>query len=270
MAKILINDIKYHIQQLNPKGEKTIILITGLLGNVAQWYFTFAPILAKKYRVIMFDLRSHGKTEKTKDGFDLESMADDILALMNKLDIEQTHLVGYSYGSQIAIKFAIKYPDKIDCLVLLESPSPKHSMVYQIMNEYNLTTLEEVKRKLPEIVIGKVQSQITPNEKSSRSSQRVFKSIMKVFKHLCWDTTLIEDLHREQEFENDDLQAINANTLLLYGSESDCLDEAKKLDTWIPNTQYILKNGGHWYPLEQPTEVGKDIRNFLQLSEVYI
>ncbi len=234
-----------------------------LLGNVAQWYFTFAPVLAKNYHVVMFDLKSHGKSEKGKGGFDLKKMAEDVLGLMNALEIEKAHLVGYSFGAQIALKFAVIFPDRCNQLILLESPSPKHSMVYQVMEEQNLKTLEEVKQQLPDIVMGKVKNQMVGEGKVSRGKTRVLNSIMAVFKHLCWETTLIEDLDREEEFENEDLLMIASDTLLLYGSESDCLDEANNLAKWIPSNHYLLKEGGHWYPLENPVEVAEDVNNFL-------
>ncbi len=267
MATIKVNGLKVHVQQLNPKGSETIILIPGLLGNLAQWYFNFAPILAKKYHVVMYDLKSHGKSEKGKSGFDLSNMATDLLGLMNQLHIEKTHIVGYSFGAQIAIKFAIEYGDRCGQIAILEAPSPKHSMVYEVMREHNLKTLDEVKKQLPSIVIDKVKNQFSEDQKTSKGAKRILKSTMKVFQHLCWETTLINDLDQEQDFEEEDLHNIAANTLLLYGTDSDCLEESNKLNKWIPSTHYILKKGGHWYTLENPIEVAEDVTHFFNTSE---
>ena len=267
MGKVRANNLDFHVQQMNKEASETIILITGLLGNIAQWYFSLAPILATKYHVIMFDLKGHGKTQKVTKGYDLESMSNDVLGIMNALEIDSAHIIGFSYGAQVALKFVINYPDRCNCLVVMESPNPKNSIVYKVMEQFNITSLEQVKHKLPSYVIDKVNNKIkTDKQEVSRSTARIIKTTMRVYEYLCLHTTLVCDLYYEPEFDEIDLHKIKADTLLIFGSESDCITEAIKLNKWIPKNRLVITEGGHWYPVENPNLVGNEIFNFLKDS----
>lgn len=267
MGIVKVNGLKIHVQQLNSKAPETIILISGILGNVAQWYFTHAPLLAKKFHVVMFDMKSHGKSQKAKNGYDLQSLAGDVQGLMNALNIEKAHIAGYSFGAQIALKFGMIYPDRCLHLIVLESPSPKHNAIGQLMEGYEVANIGEIKQLLPNIMKEKMEDQIKKNKKMI-GARFIIKSMLKIFTYLSRETTFIEDVMNEKEFKIDDLLMIKSNTLLLYGKESDCLDEANKLAKWIPSNEYVLKEDGeHWYPIENPEEVVAEIMNFFSRNK---
>ncbi len=68
--------------------------------------------LAKNYRVVTIDARGHGKSGAGKDTAYGVEMVRDVARLLDHLDIERAHLVGYSMGGMIAIKFLTLYPDR--------------------------------------------------------------------------------------------------------------------------------------------------------------
>jgi pimeloyl-ACP methyl ester carboxylesterase len=84
-------------------------------------HFNFAPAtpeLAKSFRVVDFDMRGYGSSDRPLQHYDMEVWADDVAGLMDVLDIETAHIHGTSMGGMIAIVFAGKYPDRTTSVVI--------------------------------------------------------------------------------------------------------------------------------------------------------
>lgn len=267
MAIITVNNVKFHVQELNPSGSQTIVMVSGMVSTLAQWYFTLAPVLAKKYHVLMFDLRGHGKTEKVIYGYDLTTIASDVIGLMDSKKIARAHILGYSFGAQTALKCAIQFPERFDKIVLIECPSTQHTMIHRYMKENKITDIEKVKRELPNDVLKRYNiERETAFVEGQTDKKRKFLgiSMFKTFEFLCQQTTLLEDLLSEDIFPEEDLEKITSEVLLLFGKESDCLKEAERLHNHIESTSYFLKNGGHWFIMENPGDSFDNILHFLQ------
>lgn len=84
-------------------------------------HFNFAPAtpeLAKSFRVVDFDMRGYGASDRPLQHYDMEVWADDVAGLMDVLDIETAHIHGTSMGGMIAIVFAGKYPQRTTSVVI--------------------------------------------------------------------------------------------------------------------------------------------------------
>lgn len=89
MPVITVNGKSVHIQELNKEAAETIVLVHGMFSNLSVYYFNIAPLLATKYHVVLYDLKSHGMSEKALEGYDLESMTNDLFAL---IEIGRAHV----------------------------------------------------------------------------------------------------------------------------------------------------------------------------------
>lgn len=93
-----------------------VILIHGLHSSFdMNWKLPgTVKLLAEKYKVIGFDVRGHGRSGKPQDeaSYGLQMM-EDVTRLMDHLKIEKAHVVGYSMGGMIALKFIAKHPDRV-------------------------------------------------------------------------------------------------------------------------------------------------------------
>lgn len=112
------NGINIHYLEWG-KGKETIILIHGLSDTAESWK-AFASLLANKYRVIAFDRRGVGKTDKPISGYDMKTLSEDISAAVKELRLNKIHLVGHSAGANAAMTFAADNPDKLRSLTLIE------------------------------------------------------------------------------------------------------------------------------------------------------
>ena len=94
-----------------------VVLISGL-GSQGQSWDTQVPIYSKHYKIVVFDNRGAGKSDKPKAPYSTEQMADDTAALMDALSIDRAHVVGKSMGGMIAQWMAIKYPERVSRIVM--------------------------------------------------------------------------------------------------------------------------------------------------------
>jgi len=97
-----------------------VVLVHGFTGSIERsWIDTdVLPDLARDYRVIAFDLRGHGKSDKPHDPMAYEDLAVDVIRLMDHLKLQQAHMVGYSLGGIILAKLLTTHPARFTSAVL--------------------------------------------------------------------------------------------------------------------------------------------------------
>jgi aminoacrylate hydrolase len=96
-----------------------LILSSGLGGSASYWQPNI-PALAEHFRVIPYDHRGTGRSDRTLPNVvTVDDFADDILALMDALDIPNAHLVGHAAGGVAGLALAMKAPERLDKLVVV-------------------------------------------------------------------------------------------------------------------------------------------------------
>ena len=94
-----------------------ILLIMGLGASLEAWDRT-APVLAARYRVILFDNRGVGRSDVPPGPYSLEMMADDAAAILDAAGVKSAHVYGASMGGMIAQEFALRHPSRVRKLIL--------------------------------------------------------------------------------------------------------------------------------------------------------
>jgi pimeloyl-ACP methyl ester carboxylesterase len=118
MPKALVDGLNLHYQQHGDGPH--IVMVHGITGNLAIWHLEIVPALMSEYRITTYDLRGHGYSDVPPTGYTTADHAADLARLLDTLGIERAHLVGHSFGADIALHFAILFPERIDRLVLVE------------------------------------------------------------------------------------------------------------------------------------------------------
>jgi pimeloyl-ACP methyl ester carboxylesterase len=117
MPDISIRGARLHYEETGA-GPETILFIHGLMLANESWELQ-RDHFAKSYRVITYDLRGQGRSEHTKGGLGLDSLADDAAELLRQLAPEGAHVVGFSMGSFIALRLGVRYPALVRSLTLI-------------------------------------------------------------------------------------------------------------------------------------------------------
>jgi pimeloyl-ACP methyl ester carboxylesterase len=94
-----------------------LVLIMGLRRN-AEWWYCQISTLSRHFRVLAFDNRGAGRSDKPGMEYSIRLFADDTAGLMDALDMKQAHVLGISMGGYIAQELALNYPEKIKSLIL--------------------------------------------------------------------------------------------------------------------------------------------------------
>ena len=106
-----INGIKLYYATLG-KGAP-VVLLHGGLGNSDYWGLQ-AKALARRHKVILVDSRGHGRSSRDTKPYGYDLMADDVVALLDKLKIKKADIVGWSDGAILGIDLAIRHPDRVN------------------------------------------------------------------------------------------------------------------------------------------------------------
>ncbi|ASP21239.1 putative aminoacrylate hydrolase RutD [Antarctobacter heliothermus] len=96
---------------------RPLMMVAGLGGIGAYWAPQIAPF-SKQFRVILHDHRGTGGSSRSQIKYSVEQMAEDTLALMDALDIEQADFIGHSTGAAIAQVIALDHPDRLGRIIL--------------------------------------------------------------------------------------------------------------------------------------------------------
>lgn len=114
-TQICGTDIFY---QFTGEGEETLVILNGIMMSVASWSYATKVFAKAGYRVLGVDFRDQGQSGSSGKPYKIEQHADDLKALLDYLGLTKCHLLGLSYGGQVAMIFALRYPGYIQKLIL--------------------------------------------------------------------------------------------------------------------------------------------------------
>ena len=99
----------------------TVVLIHGLAASMYSWRHTILPVAQSGFRVIAFDNRGFGFSDKPARGYDNKAYVDLLFGLLDSLHVSEAVLVGHSMGGAIAAEAALDRPDRVRGLVLIDA-----------------------------------------------------------------------------------------------------------------------------------------------------
>ncbi len=103
--------------EVHGEGEP-IIFSHGWMKDCSIWKSQI-EFFSKKYKVIVYDHRGHGMSDKPKGDYSIQTLSNDLYSLVQELNLEKVTLVGSSMGGMVALTFALDHPDKVSKLVLV-------------------------------------------------------------------------------------------------------------------------------------------------------
>ena len=260
MPVIKIGSIRLNYE-LDGKGP-AVVFINGLTMDVNGWYFQ-GPAFTQRYKILRYDCRGQGQSDKPEMDYSQEMHADDLKDLMDKLGIKKAHIVGISNGGMIAQHFTLRYPEKVGGLVLVDTSSFIDTLLELIIKAWIKATeiggsefrydmslpalfAESYIKKNPEAILVMRENNIRNNPQ---------KPIVNLAKS-CLKHNI-----------NDRISDIKAPTLIIVGEEDILipLKYSKILHERIRGSKLvIIKDCGHVPPIEKPEAFNKVVLEFLK------
>ena len=160
MPRAKVNDINIYYD-VHGDGFP-LVMVMGFLGNADCWDPRMLPVLADKFKVIVFDNRGAGRTDISAKEFSIKLFAEDTVGLMDVLKVPKAHVLGISMGGMIAQELALNYPERVEKLILASTfCGGPHSMLIDTADLDRMSGLLEKLdrprlRELAEKVVGKL------------------------------------------------------------------------------------------------------------------
>jgi 3-oxoadipate enol-lactonase len=122
MPQVTANGIRLYYELHGPEGAEVLVLSNGVLMSTASWAYQ-VPVLSRHYRLLLYDCRGMWQSEHPPGPYSMELHADDLAALLDALAIERAHIGGTSYGAEVSMAFALKYPARTQTLLVTAAVS---------------------------------------------------------------------------------------------------------------------------------------------------
>ena len=247
---------------LNQKEQSIPIVF---IHGVGLTYEIWQPQLDffKNYSTLAYDILGHGKSSLDKQNISFDDFSDQLIKLIDELNFNKIHLIGFSIGSLIARNFATKFNDKLQSLVLLGSIYKRSEQQQKIVNERFNQAKREL--KLSRLALKRwftdkylENNPDTYDKISSILSSNNMKNFIKVY-------DLFVNHKNDEDFEK-----ITVNTLIMTGEYDigSTIEMSQQLNKIIKNSQLqIIKNGKHLCGIECADDVNLTIKNFIDNNE---
>ncbi|MEV5237878.1 alpha/beta hydrolase [Streptomyces cinnamoneus] len=232
--------------RIGPRGGDTAVLVHGIAtDNLTSYYFTVAPDLAAAgHDVVMYDQRGHGRSERPPAGYRLEDFTGDLAALVDGLDTGgPVHLVGNSFGGTVAFDYALRHPDRVASLLVVESEPPTAAWAAKMS-----TLLAGSASRLRD---GRALPWIERNY--GRHSARLVRRA----RPLLQETTIAADIATSRIPAEERWRDLDVPVLAVYGATSDLAAMAPRLEALLPDCRtHRVAGHGHSVLVGDPRAVG--------------
>ncbi len=262
MATKFVNGINMYYE-IHGEGEP-LVMIMGLRRNL-EWWYKQVPVLSRRFRVLVFDNRGAGRSDKPEMDYSIRLFAKDTAELMRMTGMENANVLGYSMGGYIAQELAINYPGMVRKLILVSTGAGGERAVMmspERMSRFTANeglTPEEILKKDMDIYFSDEYIVNHPNEirefidislrwyQPPEAFQRQFQA--------CLEHNTADRLHQ-----------IDIPVLIMAGGDDPLVppDNSRILKGLLPHADLTIYPGlRHCFHMEESDQANKKILDFL-------
>lgn len=247
MSTARVNGVDLHVEEVAPIGPArgTAVLVHGLgSDSMASWFLTLAhPLAAAGIRVLLHDLRGHGRSERPPTGYRLDDFVADLAALLPRWQVDEpVHLIGNSFGATVAYAYAARHPEQVTGIVAIESAPPTAAW------------FAAMGRRLALIGAGAV-----PGAGPLRARRSAAAAA------LLAQTTIGTDLPASRLPDPGEIAALTCPVLCLYGTESPLHPLAAETTRLLPHAERVDFPGQrHTLLIDHAAAVRESVLHWLQ------
>lgn len=261
-------NVNIYVEDLNPSGDKTILLVHGWPGSHRLFEYQFDQLPKLGYRCIGIDCRGFGMSDKPWHGYDYNRLADDIRIVVNTLQLRNFTLGGHSTGGAICIRYMARHNGYgVSKLALFAAAAPsliqRPYFPYGLQKEAVLDIIRGTYTDRPQM-IRDFGNTIFYNPVSEALTDWIFQLGLQA---AGWSTAAIANSWNEEEGLFDDMSAINVPTLILHGvNDQVCLFPlALAQREGIRNSKLVaFEECGHFLFYDQLEKFNKELVGFVE------
>ncbi|MHB8875705.1 MAG: alpha/beta fold hydrolase [Myxococcaceae bacterium] len=117
--------LRFHALECGQPGRPLVVLLHGFPEYAGSWSEVMPRLAEAGFWAVAPDLRGYAGTDRPEGGYDLDSLSDDIAALIEALGEKRAHLVGHDWGGAIAYHLAAHRPERVETLTVVNCPHPE-------------------------------------------------------------------------------------------------------------------------------------------------
>lgn len=239
-----------------------VLILHGLFGLSDNW-MSIANKLAERHRVVLADLRNHGRSPHD-DEMDLDLLAADVLELMDDQFLEKPVLLGHSLGGKVAMNLALKFPQRVHALIVVDigpgAYPPRH---HEIIRALEAVPLEQLtSRQEADEILAQHGLEEPVRNFLLKSLARDHSGKFQWRFHL---QSIKNNLHRLSEAAPEHL-TYQGPALFIKGEHSDYLSDADGalIASLFPRASLsVIPESEHWVHADNPQAFLQVVSRFL-------
>lgn len=246
--KLIIRDVLVTYYEVNRRGDSVpLVFLHGWRSESTTW---FRAISTLPIPMIFIDLPGFGKSEIPPDSFNLDDYRQTVHDILAKLAIKKCVLVGHSFGGRIAVKFAVRYPQIVTSLILVDAAGIQKKTLDKKIKGLTAKVVKpffrfpglQSLRKAIYTAMGSEDYIATPK------LTKIYQNIMK------------EDLMPLYS-------QISCPTMIVWGNldQDTPLSDAQTMNTLIPTSELkVIDGAGHFSFIDKPKEFKMLVEEFIK------
>lgn len=238
-----------------------LIILHGLLGSSDNW-FTLAKKFSETFSVYLVDQRNHGQSPHSED-FDYKVMTEDLEEFIHDHQLASPYIIGHSMGGKTAMNFAVKNPDKVDKLIVVDIVPKtyfvKHDRLIDGMEAIPLASISNR---------AEAESILSQFESDQGVRQFLLKNLSRDSEGKFFWKVNLPVLSKNLQLIGTDLEypgSFDGPSLFVRGSKSDYYKPGDEdlIKSKFTNARFAVLDTGHWVQAEKPMEFAETVLSFL-------
>jgi pimeloyl-ACP methyl ester carboxylesterase len=254
MSKIAIRGANLHY--LEAGTGKPIVCFHSTPAS-AEFYRPQLDHFSSDYRVLAFDLRGHGDSDKPPGEYGISGFLEDYVEIFDKLGFDHFVLMGCSVGGIVAQLYALEHPESLAGLVLIGSPCSRRG---RDVAGFHKAVNDQGWEKVAQALVDKQLHTDTPPDVKAWALQQYLKTPLYVRE--AEEEALLAEVHHTER-----VQELRVPTLLIAGEaeEREIFEQMQFMATQIADAEWhVLSRAAHMPNFERPQEFNEILDRFLQ------
>jgi 3-oxoadipate enol-lactonase len=266
MANAIVNGVDlYYELKGNDTAEETVVFLNGVMASTSSWAYQLPVFEKTGFKILLHDFRGQLKSEKPSGTYTFAQHALDTKMLMEHLGIKKAHIIGTSYGGEVAMRLAMDYPEIVKTIAIIDSVSELDEVLRNFVSGWIHLAEQKDGEKffwgmLPSIYGNDfIQNNHDLLQKRAQGMTQIpedyFDGQINLYLTFLQDVTMTEELNK-----------IQCPTLVVCGA-NDILKPpkfSKIIANQIPNAEFaLIPDCGHVTIFEKPDMLNSMLLGFV-------